>query len=106
MIEIVLIPVLEDNYLFIIHSGDDTVAVDPALDTAVLDALDTRGWKLTHILNTHHHWDHTGANLSLKEKTGCTIVGPAAEKDNIPGIDCAVAGGDTIVEIRLWSEIL
>lgn len=96
MIEIVLIPVLQDNYLFLLHAGNETAVVDPAVDDVVLDAIKSRGWALTHILNTHHHWDHTGANLSLKEKTGCTIIGPRDEQDNIPGIDKAVGGGDTI----------
>lgn len=96
MIEVVLLPVLNDNYLFLLHSGDETAVVDPAVDDVVLDAIKARGWTLTHILNTHHHWDHTGANLALKEKTGCTIIGPKAEQDNIPGIDKAVGSGDVI----------
>lgn len=96
MIEVVLIPVLEDNYLFLLHCGDETAVVDPAIDDVVLDAIKARGWTLTHILNTHHHWDHTGANLSLKEKTGCTIIGPKAEQDKIPGLDKAVGCGDVI----------
>ena len=41
------------------------------------------GWRLTHILNTHHHGDHTGANLSLKERWGCTIVGAANDAERI-----------------------
>lgn len=96
MIEVVQIPVLNDNYLFLLHCGDETAVVDPAVDDVVLDAIKARGWTLTHILNTHHHWDHTGANLSLKEKTGCTIIGPKAEQDKIPGIDKAVGFGDVI----------
>ena len=97
MIEIVQIPVLADNYLYLVHANGETAAVDPAVDDVVLDAIEARGWTLTYILNTHHHWDHTGANLSLKEKTGCTIIGPKDEQDNIPGIDTAVGGGDTII---------
>ncbi len=96
MIEIVIIPVLADNYLFLLHSAGATAVVDPAVDDVVLDAISSRGWTLTHILNTHHHWDHTGANLSLKEKTGCTIIGPKDELDAIPGIDRAVGGGETV----------
>lgn len=96
MLEIVLIPVLEDNYLFLLNAGGETAVVDPAVDHAVMRALNARGWTLTHILNTHHHHDHTGANESLKQQTGCKIIGPKDEQDNIPGIDIAVGGGDTV----------
>jgi glyoxylase-like metal-dependent hydrolase (beta-lactamase superfamily II) len=39
-----------------------------------------RGWTLNYIINTHHHSDHTGGNLALKAQTGCTIVGPRADR--------------------------
>lgn len=97
-LEIVQIPVLQDNYLYLIHdpASGDTAIVDPAVEDPVVTELDKRGWKLTHILNTHHHWDHTGANLALKERYGLTIVGPKADKDRIPGIDVCVDDGDTV----------
>lgn len=106
MIEIIQIPVLSDNYLYLLHANGETAVVDPAVDDVILDALKARGWTLTYILNTHHHWDHTGANLALKEKTGCTIIGPKAEQDNIPGIDTAVGGGDTITLGGISATIL
>jgi len=53
-----------------------------------------RGLDLDFILNTHHHWDHTGGNLELKEKYKCTVVGPAADRDRIPGIDVELRDGD------------
>jgi hydroxyacylglutathione hydrolase len=60
----------------------------------VFAALAETGWRLTHVLNTHHHPDHTGGNLALKEKTGCIIVGPRADRARIPGIDIDVADGE------------
>lgn len=54
-----------------------------------------RGLKADYILNTHHHFDHTGGNLELKQRYGATIVGPAADKDRIPGIDISLKDGDT-----------
>ncbi len=54
-----------------------------------------RGLKLDYILNTHHHWDHTGGNEELKSKFHCTIVGPKADKGRIPGIDIALADGES-----------
>ena len=98
MLEILQIPVLNDNYIYIIHepNGWATAAIDPALAGPVLQALDEKGWKLTHILNTHHHGDHVGGNLELKRKTGCAIVAVAKDKERIPGIDVEVAEGDII----------
>ena len=54
-----------------------------------------RGLKADYILNTHHHFDHTGGNLELKRQYGATIVGPAADRYRIPGIDVALRDGDT-----------
>jgi hydroxyacylglutathione hydrolase len=91
------IPVLRDNYVYLLHDKDSvaTAAVDPSVAPPVLAALQEEGWRLTHVLNTHHHNDHTGGNNELKAATGCTIVGPRADRDRIPGIDIAVADGET-----------
>ncbi len=96
MLDIVQIPVLNDNYVYLVRdaASESTAVVDPAVAAPVSEALSARGWTLTHILNTHHHGDHVGGNLELKAATGCTIVGPAADRDRIPGIDIAVADGD------------
>jgi hydroxyacylglutathione hydrolase len=90
------IPVLKDNYVYLAHDPERgaTAVVDPAVAGPVLRVLAETGWRLTHILNTHHHADHTGGNLELKAATGCTIVGPRADRDRIPGIDDDVGEGD------------
>lgn len=92
------IPVLSDNYVYLIRDPETeaTAAVDPAVAGPVLDALDHLGWKLTHILNTHHHHDHVGGNLELKRARGCTIVGNRADARRIPGLDVGVAEGDEV----------
>ncbi|WP_341705287.1 hydroxyacylglutathione hydrolase [Ferrovibrio sp.] len=97
-LEIVQIPVLSDNYVYLVHDAASgaTGVVDPAVPEPVLAELQRRGWRLTHILNTHHHPDHVGGNMALKDATGCTIVGPEADADRIPGIDIAVAGNEGI----------
>jgi len=89
--------VLKDNYVYLLHDAatNTTAAVDPSVAPPVLEALRREGWPLTHILNTHHHHDHTGGNLELKAATGCTIVGPRADRDRIPGIDVALGEGET-----------
>ena len=54
-----------------------------------------RGLRADYILNTHHHHDHTGGNLELQSRYKATIVGPKADAARIPGIDIALADGDT-----------
>jgi hydroxyacylglutathione hydrolase len=90
------IPALSDNYIYLAHdpATKATAVVDPSVAEPVLAALAEKGWRLTHILNTHHHNDHTGGNLELKAATGAIIVGPAADRDRIPGIDVALAEGE------------
>lgn len=98
MLEIIQIPVLKDNYIYLLRDSQsgETAIVDPAVDQPVIDILEAKGWKLDYILNTHHHRDHTGANIKLKDRYGLTIIGPAGERDKIPGIDIAVGEGDEI----------
>src|SRR6476469_7941049 len=51
---------------------------------------------MTHIYNTHHHHDHTGGNVELKQQYGAKICGPLEEQNKIPGIDETLSGGDEI----------
>ncbi len=91
-LEIIVFPMLSDNYGFLVHdpATGDTAVVDPAEAAPVLAVCAEKGWRLTHILNTHHHGDHVGGNLDIKAKTGCRIIGPAYDRERIPGIDIAV----------------
>lgn len=97
-LEIQRIPARQDNYLWLVREPDtDTVAVvDPADAEPVAARCAELGWHLTHILNTHHHGDHTGGNLALKEMFDCVIIGPEADRERIPGIDIAVGEDDTV----------
>jgi hydroxyacylglutathione hydrolase len=93
------IPVLNDNYVHILHEpiSGATAAVDPAVAEPVLAACRERGWTLSHILNTHHHHDHVGGNYELGKATGCTVVGARKDSERIPGIGLEVAEGDTFL---------
>ena len=70
--------------------------VDPSDAAPVADALAKRNLKLTHILNTHHHNDHVGGNLELKEMTGARVVGPGKDRGRIPGIDDGAIEGEIL----------
>lgn len=108
MIEIEQFSCLSDNYGYLVHDPDSgmTCTIDTPDVAPILDALSRRGWTLTHILNTHHHFDHAGGNLEIKEKTGCEIIGPAGEAAKIPGIDRAVDQGDRFHLGGLSIEVL
>lgn len=86
-----LVPCLKDNYAYIVSDAGQGVwaVVDPSEPDPVIRALGER--KLTHILNTHHHPDHTGGNLALKARYGAQIVGPEKDAERIPGIDVGVS---------------
>lgn len=97
-LEIRQIPALSDNYIYLVREAGQgaCAAVDPSEAAPVLAALDRFGWRLSHILNTHHHGDHVGGNRELKSATGCTIVGHARDAARIPGIDVRVSDGETV----------
>ena len=95
-LEIVRIPVLSDNYVWLVHEpvNRETMVVDPAVAEPVLAEAKARGWMITQIWNTHWHPDHTGGNAAIKEATGCVITGPEAESERIPTLDRKVKEGD------------
>jgi len=95
MLEIVPVPVLRDNYVWLVHDREsgETVAVDPSVAEPVLDAAAARGWTISQVWNTHWHPDHTGGNDAIRAATGCTITGPA-EAERVSKMDRIVAGGD------------
>jgi hydroxyacylglutathione hydrolase len=107
-LDIELVPLLRDNYAYLLRDRATaaTAIVDPSEAAPVLRAAEARGWKLTHVLNTHHHPDHSGGNLELKAATGCKIVGPAPDRDRIPGIDIALGDGDSFALGRATARVI
>jgi hydroxyacylglutathione hydrolase len=95
-LQIYQFPCLSDNFGVLIHDSEAglTASIDAPEADRVAGALKEKGWKLTHVLTTHHHADHTGGNAPLKTATGCRIIGPRDEAAKIPGIDETVGGGD------------
>lgn len=96
-LQIELVPCLRDNYAYLLHDADTgTVGVvDPSEAVPVINALKRRNQNLTYILNTHHHYDHTGGNLELKAKYGAKVIGSSKDRNRIPGIDIALQDGET-----------
>jgi len=89
---------LKDNYGVLLHdpASGATAAIDAPEAAPVEAALKQTGWRLTDILVTHHHHDHTGGIEELKERHGCRVVAPDAEADGIPEVDETVSENDTV----------
>ncbi len=98
MISIEQIPVMSDNYIYILTDKitKQTACVDPGVTPEVINYLDDKNLGLDFILNTHHHADHIGGNITLKKKYGCRVVGNKNDADRIPGIDIFVQEGDQL----------
>ena len=88
--DIEIVPCLNDNYAYLIRDGAHCAVLDPSEAGPVKAALEKRGWRPAFILNTHHHNDHVGGNLALKEAYGAQVVGPGKDRARIPGIDIGV----------------
>lgn len=95
-LEIHLFAYLSDNYGVLLHDPDSgaTAAIDAGDGDAYLAALEEKGWKLTDLWITHHHWDHTQGLEQIKGQTGCTVIGPEQNSKSIPGLDAWLKGGD------------
>ena len=83
-----------------------TAAIDAPEAAPVEAALKATGWKLTDILVTHHHADHTGGIAELKKKYNCRVVAPKAEAGKIPLVDETVSEGDKVSVGKLAANVI
>ena len=103
-----LFPCLSDNYGVLLHDSESgaTAAIDAPEAAPIEAALAASGWRLTDILVTHHHADHTGGIAELKEKHGCRVVAPAGEAARIPLVDETVRENDRVRVGGLEARVL
>lgn len=89
---------LKDNFGVLLHDPGSgrTAAIDAPEAAPVEAALKATGWKLTDILVTHHHADHTGGIEELKSRYRCRVVAPDGEAGGIPEVDDTVRDGGTV----------
>ncbi|CAD0183825.1 Hydroxyacylglutathione hydrolase [Ruegeria sp. THAF57] len=95
-LEIVTIPCLSDNYAFLAHDAEsgNTALIDAPEAGPILAELENRGWTLSHVLLTHHHFDHVDGLPAILEKHPAKVIGAAADAHRLPPLDQQVAEGD------------
>jgi len=99
---------LSDNYGVLLHDSESgaTAAIDAPEAAPVEAALKAAGWRLTDILVTHHHADHTGGIAALKSKYKCRVVAPEKEAAKIPAVDEIVREGDKVLLGKLTANVI
>lgn len=101
------IPVLRDNYVFVLQRAGRAVVVDPALAEPVIDELERQGLELVAILQTHHHSDHIGGSPGLLERwPGAAVIAARADRERIPFQTVGVADGDRVQLLGQELEVL
>lgn len=93
-LELVTVPCLKDNYAYLLHdpATGATAVVDAPEAAPILAALSERGWQLSDIWLTHHHWDHIDGVPALVAATGARVTGAAADAHRLPPLDTALTG--------------
>lgn len=105
---VVPVPVLQDNYSYLIVDEAERVAavVDCAEVQPVLDAAGAEGVTITRVLSTHHHFDHVGGNEEIAGRIPVRVYGNAGDAERIPRLTDGVREGDTVHVGRLAAEVL
>jgi hydroxyacylglutathione hydrolase len=103
------LPVLRDNYIFLLHEPDAGIAavVDPAVAAPVLQLVQNLQADLVAIFNTHHHSDHVGGNTQiLRQFPQAIVYGGAADRGRIPGQQVFLEGGDRVAFANREAQVL
>ncbi len=101
-------PCLTDNFGVLIRdpATGATASIDAPEAAPVEAALQKTGWRLTDILVTHHHGDHTAGIGALKARHHCRVVAPRAEAARIAHVDETVGEGDTVQVGSLQARVI
>lgn len=84
------------NYLVACSETGEALAIDPLDHQKCLGRARENGWRITQVVNTHEHGDHTGGNEPVIAATQAKLLAHAGAKDRIRGIDIGLNAGDVI----------
>ncbi len=106
--EIRLFRCLSDNFGVLLHDSETgaTASIDAPEAGPIEAALKETGWRLTDILVTHHHADHTQGIQALKERHNCRVVAPAAEAAKVPAVNETLREGETVKVGTLTASVI
>jgi hydroxyacylglutathione hydrolase len=107
--QVTAIPALYDNYIFLLNNdaAPEFAVVDPGAAEPVLKYARETGCRLTAILNTHHHGDHTNGNRALLKKfPGIPVFAGAGDRGRIPGQSVFLREGEEIEVCGANAQIL
>ncbi|MBF0153903.1 MAG: hydroxyacylglutathione hydrolase [Magnetococcales bacterium] len=97
----------KDNYIWIFPTGPDSVAVVDPGDAAPVDRfLAERSLRLSHILLTHHHADHTGGVSALCAGHSPQVIGASKDASRLPNVGILVRDNDTIPLGNLQAQVM
>lgn len=102
------IPTLGDNYTYLLvceDTGEAAVVDAPEADPVVARVASV-GARVTKILSTHHHFDHSAANPDLAERYGAPVYGHASDEGRLPGLTHGLEEGDTLRVGRQQARVL
>ncbi len=101
MLHVTPIPAFRDNYIWALHHAYHALLVDPGDAEPCIQFLEQHNLNLIAILNTHHHHDHLGGNMDLRERYHPQIYGPA---ESMPAVTRVVKDGDRLAFPQLDTE--
>lgn len=107
-LDLVTVPCLSDNYAFLVHNAatGQTALIDAPEAAPIFAALDARGWTLTDVLLTHHHWDHVDGLPDIRDRYAPRVIGAAADTHRLPALDLAVTPGDPLTLCGETAQII
>ncbi|MDG2335273.1 MAG: hydroxyacylglutathione hydrolase [Myxococcota bacterium] len=92
------IPTLGDNYTYLVicDKTKEAAIIDAPEAAPVIQRVEASGARVTQILSTHHHPDHSAANAELAERYAVPVIAHVSDAERVPGFSQGVDEGDTV----------
>lgn len=87
-------PLRNFNYILVCEQTGNAIVIDPLDAKLCLATAKEQQWKITHIVNTHEHWDHIEGNTEIVKTTKAKIL--AHHNAKIANVDQGLHAGDSI----------
>jgi len=107
-LQIERIPTFSDNYTYLVICEEtrEAAIIDAPEAAPVIRKVEETGAKVTRILSTHHHLDHSAANPELAEQYGAPVYAHVSDAERLPGFTHGLEEGDTFEVGRETARVL